>query len=112
MVDKAAPDDPVLDEAAQLAQNACLAVGRLHDVLHELIGNEIERAGLPILPDEAPDEINEACLELLSDLIYALPGNQASLLAKGLPQIVELWRSSLTKATPNTSRAYLRVVGS
>ena len=112
MVDKAAPDNPVLDEVAQLAHKACLVVGRLHDAVHQLIDYEIEEAGLPVLPDDAPDEINEAILELVSDLIYALPGNQTLLLVKGLPQIVELWRKSLTKVTPSMSCGYLRVVGS
>jgi CheY-like chemotaxis protein len=112
MVDKAVPDNPGEDEFAQLARKACLIVGRLHDAVHELIDNEIEKAGLPALPDDAPDEINEAILELVSDLIYALPQNQKSCLTEGLPQIVELWRKSQKiKLAPGLSRAHFRVVG-
>jgi PAS domain S-box-containing protein len=112
MVDKAVPDNPGEHEFAQLARKACVIVGRLHDAVHELIDNEMEKAGLPALPDDAPDEINEAILELVSDLIYALPQNQNSCLTEGLPQIVELWRKSQEiKLAPGLSRAHLRVVG-
>jgi len=112
MVEEGTPKNPNLDEVAQLARTACLAVGRLHDAVHELIDKEIEQAGLPILPDDAADEVNEAILELVSDLIYALRGNQNSCLVKGLPQIVELWRKSQAKATTSMSCGYLRPVKS
>jgi PAS domain S-box-containing protein len=112
MVDKAVPDNPGEDEFAQLARKACLIVGRLHDAVHKLIDNEIELAGLPFLPEDATDEINEAILELVTDLIYALPENQNSCLTEGLPQIVELWRKSQKiKLAPGLSRAHPRVVG-
>ena len=111
MVDRADPDNPSLDEVAQLAHKACSVVGRLHDAVHELIDNEIENEGLPFLPCDA-DEINEAVLELLSDLIYAFPGRQNSCLVKGLPQIVEMWRKSQTKVATSVSCGYLRLVKS
>ena len=112
MVDKAVPDNSGEDEFAQLARKACLIVGRLHDAVHELIDNEIEQAGLPCLPEDATDEINEAILELVTDLIYALPENQNSCLTEGLPRIVELWRKSQNIGlAPGLSHAHLRVVG-
>ena len=54
MVGKVFPDTPGGDEFAQLARKACLIVGDLHDAVHKLIDNEIEKAGLPALPDDAP----------------------------------------------------------
>ena len=100
-----------LGEVTQLANTACSAVGRLHDALLALIDNEIEQAGLPTLSGDA-DEINEAILELVSDLIYALPGSQASCLVRGLPKIIEIWRRSQTTATESMGRGYLRLVKS
>ena len=112
MVDRADPDNPLLDEVAQLAHKAWSVVGLLDDAVHELIDNEIEKAGLPALPDDTPDEINEAILELVSDLIYALPESQNWCLVKGLPQIVELWRKAQTKVPTSMSFGYLRVASS
>ena len=105
MLKESAANNPNLDEVTQLASAACSVVGRLHDAVLELIDNEIENEGLPFLPCDA-DEINEAILELLSDLIYALPGDQNSRLVKGLPQIVEMWRKSQTRV----SCGHLRLV--
>ena len=112
MVEACAANDPNLDEVTQLAGTACSVVGRLHDAVLELIDNEIEKAGLPILPGDATDEINEAIIELVSDLIFTLPGNQNACLAKGLPQIVEMWRKSQTKVATSVSCGYLRLVKS
>ena len=111
MVEKSAANNPSLDEVTQLASTACSVVGRLHDAVLELVENEIEKAGLPFLPCDA-NEINEAILGLLSDLIYALPGNQNSCLVKGLPQIIEMWRKSQTKVATSVSCGYLRLVKS
>ena len=111
MVEESAANSLKLGEVAQLANTACSVVGRLHDAVLELIDNEIEEAGLPPLSGDA-DEINEAILELVSDVIYALPGNQKSCLVKALPQIVELWRKSQTTATVSTRCGYLRLVKS
>ena len=109
MVEKSAADNPNLVEVTQLASTACTVVGRLHDAVLELIDNEIEKAGLPILHGEAADEINEAILELVSDLIYALPGNRNSCLVKGLPQIIEMWRKSQTRVATRVSCGHLRL---
>ena len=111
MVEESGANNPKLDEVAQLARTACSVVGCLHDAVLELIDNEIEQAGLPSLPGDA-DEINEAILELVSDLLYALPGTQNSRLVKGVPQIVELWRKSQTKVATSVSCGYLRLVKS
>jgi hypothetical protein len=89
MIDK----NPFMFEAAEFAQAARVVVDHLHDMLGFSIDHEVERVGLPELPDEPPEEIQEATYELVYDLIYSLPTADNQMLTRGVTRIVEMWGS-------------------
>jgi hypothetical protein len=85
--------NPYMFGAGQFARAARTIADQLHDTLRLAIAHEVENAALPQLPDEPPEEIQEATYELVHDLIYSPPASDGMLLARGVIQIVDLWKS-------------------